>query len=202
MGSRKLVMELKDGIKTFYAQSQLEWRNWLDKNHESEKSIWLIIYKKESGTPSVYYTDAVDEAICFGWIDSKPNKRNNESYYQFFAKRNPKSNWSKVNKGKVAKLLENGLIAPAGLKAIEIAKQNGTWTALDQVEGMTIPDDLQKAFDKNKAAFDYFDKFPRSSKRNILEWIMNAKRPETRQARIDETIKLAYKNIKANHYRQ
>jgi uncharacterized protein YdeI (YjbR/CyaY-like superfamily) len=195
-------MELKDGIQTFYAKSQKELRKWLEKNHQSKKSIWLIIYKKESGTPSVYYTDAVDEAICFGWIDSKPNKRDDESYYQFFAKRNPKSNWSKVNKGKVAKLLEKGLIAPAGLEAIETAKQNGTWTALDKVEEMTIPEDLQKAFDKNKTAFGYFDKFPRSSKRIILEWIMNAKRPETRQARIDETVKLATDNIKANHYRQ
>ena len=195
-------MELKDGIKTFYAKSQKEWRKWLEKNHQSEKSVWLIIYKKESGTPSVYYTDAVDEALCFGWIDSKPNKRDDESYYQFFAKRNPKSNWSKVNKGKVAKLLEKGLITKAGLETIETAKQNGTWTALDKVEEMTIPEDLQKAFDKNKTAFAYFDKFPRSSKRNILEWIMNAKRPETRQKRIEETVELATKNIKANHYRQ
>lgn len=195
-------MELKDGIKTFYAKTQKEWRKWLEKNHQSEKSIWLIIYKKESGTPSVYYTDAVDEAICFGWIDSKPNKRDDESYYQFFAKRNIKSNWSKVNKGKVARLLEEGKIAQSGLEAIELAKQNGTWTALDKVEEMEIPEDLQKAFNKNKTAFGYFDKFPRSSKRNILEWIMNAKRPETRQARIDETVKLATENIKANHYRQ
>jgi uncharacterized protein YdeI (YjbR/CyaY-like superfamily) len=195
-------MELKEGIKTFYAKTQKEWRKWLEKNHQSEKSIWLIIYKKESGTPSVYYTDAVDEAICFGWIDSKPNKRDDESYYQFFAKRNPKSNWSKVNKGKVARLLEEGKIAPSGLEAIELAKQNGTWTALDKVEEMVIPEDLQKAFNKNKTAFGYFDKFPRSSKRNILEWIMNAKRPKTRQARIDETVKLATDNIKANHYRQ
>lgn len=195
-------MEVKDGIKTFYAKSQKEWRKWLVKNHQSEKSVWLIIYKKESGTPSVYYTDAVDEALCFGWIDSKPNKRDDESYYQFFAKRNPKSNWSKVNKGKLAKLLEKKLVAPAGLEAIETAKQNGTWTALDKVEEMTIPEDLQKAFDKNKIAFAYFDKFPRSSKRNILEWILNAKRPETRQQRIEETVELAIKNIKANHYRQ
>ena len=195
-------MELKDGIKTFYAKSQKEWRKWLEKNHQSDKSVWLIIYKKESGTPSVYYTEAVDEAICFGWIDSKPNKRDDESYYQFFAKRNPKSNWSKVNKGKVARLLKDGKISPAGLEAIELAKQNGTWTALDKVEEMEIPEDLQKEFEKNKTAFGYFDKFPRSSKRNILEWIMNAKRPETRQARIDETVKLATENIKANHYRQ
>jgi uncharacterized protein YdeI (YjbR/CyaY-like superfamily) len=195
-------MELKDGLKTFYAKSQKEWHKWLEKNHQSEKSVWLIIYKKESGTPSVYYTDAVDEAICFGWIDSKPNKRDGESYYQFFAKRNPKSNWSKVNKGKVAKLLEKGLITKSGLEAIETAKQNGTWTALDKVEEMAIPEDLQKKFNKNKTAFAYFNKFPRSSKRNILEWIMNAKRPETRQKRIEETVELAKKNIKANHYRQ
>lgn len=195
-------MELKDGIKTFYAKCQSDWRDWLEQNHQSEKSVWLIIYKKESGTPSVYYSDAVDEAICFGWIDSKPNKRDEESYYQFFAKRNPKSNWSKVNKEKVAKLLAKGLIAPAGLEAIETAKQNGTWTALDQVEEMAIPEDLQKAFAENQTAFSNFDKFPRSSKRNILEWIMNAKRPETRQARIDETVRLATDNIKANHYRQ
>jgi uncharacterized protein YdeI (YjbR/CyaY-like superfamily) len=195
-------MELYNDIQTFYAKTQKEWRKWLEKNHQLEKSVWLIIYKKESGTPSVYYSEAVDEGLCFGWIDSKPNKRDDVSYYQFFAKRNPKSNWSKVNKGKVAKLLEKGMMAAAGLEAIEIAKQNGTWTALDEVEEITIPDDLQKAFNKNKMAFAYFDKFPRSSKRGILEWILNAKRPETRQKRIGETVVLASENIKANHYRQ
>jgi uncharacterized protein YdeI (YjbR/CyaY-like superfamily) len=195
-------MELKDGIKTFYAKSQMEWRKWLELNHQSEKSVWLILYKKESETPSVYYSEAVDEAICFGWIDSKPNKRDEASYYQFFAKRNPKSNWSKVNKEKVKRLLAEGLISNAGLEAIEIAKKNGTWTALDKVEELCIPDDLQKAFDKNKIAFANFDSFPRSSKRGILEWILNAKRPETRQKRINETVELAEKNIKANHYPQ
>jgi len=195
-------MELKDGIKTFYARSQREWRKWLEKNHQSEKSVWLIIYKKESGKPSVYYTEAVDEALCFGWIDSKPNKRDAESYYQFFAKRNPKSNWSKINKAKIARLSAKGLITKAGIEAIETAKRSGTWTALDKVEAMTIPEDLQKAFDKNKTAFMYFDKFPPSSKRIILEWILNAKRTETRQQRITTTVELATKNIRANHYRQ
>lgn len=193
-------MELKDGIKTFYAKSQKEWRQWLEKNHESEKSIWLIIYKKESKTKSVYYPEAVDEALCFGWIDSKPNKRDAESFYQYFSKRNPKSNWSKVNKEKVKRLLAEGLITKSGLLAIEIAKQNGTWNALDEVEEIIIPDDLQKAFSKKKSALTNFEKFPRSSKRGILEWILNAKRPETRQKRIQETVDLAEKNIKANHY--
>jgi uncharacterized protein YdeI (YjbR/CyaY-like superfamily) len=195
-------MELKAGVKTFYAKTQKEWRKWLEKNHQSEKSVWLIIYKKGSETPSVYYPDAVDEALCFGWIDSKPNKRDDESYYQFFAKRNPKSNWSKVNKDKVARLLEKALITPAGLEVIEIARQNGTWYALDEIEQLFIPEDLLNLLDKNKTAYKNWEGFPRSSKRGILEWISNAKRPETRQKRIEETVELAEKNIKANHYRQ
>jgi uncharacterized protein YdeI (YjbR/CyaY-like superfamily) len=144
----------------------------------------------------------VDEALCFGWIDSKPNKRDENSYYQFFAKRNPKSNWSKVNKEKASKLIEQGLMHNSGLEMIEIAKQNGTWTALDEVEKITIPEDLQFLFLKNKTACDNWENFPRSSKKGILEWIRNAKRPETRQKRIEETVSLAEKNIKANHYRQ
>jgi uncharacterized protein YdeI (YjbR/CyaY-like superfamily) len=192
-------MELKEGIGTFHARSRKEWREWLEKNHQSEKSVWLIVYKKESNVPSVYYPEAVDEALCFGWIDSTPKKRDDRSYYQFFAKRNPKSNWSKVNKTKVEKLIAQNLMTAAGLKMVEIAKRTGTWTALDDVENIKIPDDLQKALDNNKTAFEHWDKFSRSSKRGILEWILNAKKPETRQRRIDETVRLAIENIKANH---
>lgn len=192
-------MKLKDGIQTFHAKTQEEWRMWLEKNHLVEKAIWLIIYKKNSKIPSVYYPEAVDEALCFGWIDSKPNKRDEESYYQFFAKRNPKSNWSKINKEKVARLLAQGWIAPAGIEAIEIAKKNGTWTALDDVDKLIVPDDLQKLLDVNKIAKDNWERFPPSSRRGILEWILNAKQAPTRQKRISETVELAEKNIKANH---
>jgi uncharacterized protein YdeI (YjbR/CyaY-like superfamily) len=195
-------MELKNNIKTFYAKSQKDWRKWLEKNHQSEKSVWLIIYKKESGKKSVYYPEAVDEALCFGWIDSKPNKRDAESYYQFFTKRNPKSNWSKINKEKVEKLIAKGLMQKAGYAMIEIAKKNGNWTALDKVEDLTLPDELKRQFKKNKKAFENWEKFPPSSKKIILEWILNAKKDETRKNRIEETVKLAEKNLKANHYRQ
>jgi uncharacterized protein YdeI (YjbR/CyaY-like superfamily) len=195
-------MELKDGINTVHASSQEEWRMWLEKNHLLEKSVWLIIYKKNGQTPSVYYPEAVDEALCFGWIDSKPNKRDEESYYQFFAKRNPKSNWSKVNKEKVARLSAQGLIVPAGLEAIEIAKKNGTWTALENDDKLIVPDDLQKLLDENIIAKDNWEKFPPSSRRGILEWILNAKQATTRHKRIVETVELAEKNIKANSYRQ
>jgi uncharacterized protein YdeI (YjbR/CyaY-like superfamily) len=195
-------LEIYNGIHSFHAKTRKDWRKWLAENHQSEKSVWLIIYKKESGTPSIYYPESVEEALCFGWIDSKPNMRDDSSYYQFFSKRNPKSNWSKVNKEKVEKLIAQGLMQSAGFNMIEIAKQNGRWAALDEVENISIPDDLQELFSKNKTAFDNWDKFPRSSKRGILEWIMNAKKADTRQKRIEETLALAEKNVKANHYRQ
>lgn len=195
-------MEIKDNVKTYHAPTRAKWRQWLEENHASEKSVWLIIYHKESTTPSIVYPEAVDEALCFGWVDSKPNKRDKESYYQYFSQRNPKSNRSRVNKEKVARLLEANLMAPSGLKMIEIAKQNGTWNALDDVENLIVPEDLQKAFDQNITAFDYWEKFPKSTKRGILEWIFNAKKPETRQKRIDETVRLAAENIRANQYRQ
>jgi len=195
-------MELKDGVQTFHAASQEEWRTWLERNHATEKSVWLIIYKKESEVPSVYYPEAVDEALCFGWIDSKPNKRDHKSYYQFFAKRNPKSNWSAVNKAKVEKLMKAKRMAPAGLAMVELAKRNGTWTALDDVDKVLMPHDLQALFNQNQDALANWEKFARSSRRGILEWILNAKKPETRQKRIEETVALAAQNIKANHPRQ
>ena len=192
-------METYKGTPTFYAKTRNDWRDWLEKNHLIEQSVWLIIFRKESGIESVYYPEAVDEALCFGWIDSLPNKRDDKSYYQFFSKRNPKSNWSKVNKLKVEKLLELNLIKPAGLKMIEIAKANGTWDILDDVDNIILPDDLNVAFLNDSLAFENWEKFSRSSKRGILEWILNAKRPETRAKRINETVSLASKNIKANH---
>ncbi len=195
-------MEVYKEVKTTSAKNSNEWRKWLEQNHDTEKSVWLIIYKKDSGTPSVTYDEAVDEALCFGWIDSKPNKRDENSFYQFFAKRNPKSNWSRVNKQKIERLLKANKIAPAGLAMIETAKQNSTWTALDDVENLVIPKDLQTEFDKYTQAAANFETFPRSVKRGILEWILNAKKSETRQKRIAKTASLAQENIRANQFRK
>jgi uncharacterized protein YdeI (YjbR/CyaY-like superfamily) len=195
-------METKDGVKTFEARGRKEWRTWLRKNHTKEKSVRLILYKKESSMPTIHYEEAVDEALCFGWIDSKPNKRDEESYYLLFSKRSPKSNWSKANRERAKGLIKQGLMEKAGLDMIELAKKNGTWTALIDVQNSVIPDDLQQALNKNKKALSNFEAFPPSSKRIILEWILNAKKQETREKRIIETVTLAAKNIKANHYRQ
>ncbi len=192
-------MEIYKGTQTFHAKTRKDWRDWLEENHQKEQSVWLIIYRKESGIKSAYYPEAVDESLCFGWIDNLPNKRDDKSYYQFFSKRNPKSNWSKVNKLKVEKLIEQNLMKPAGLAMIEIAKSNGTWDILDDVENIVLPEDLSIAFSKNNLAFENWENFSRSSKRGILEWILNAKKAETREKRINETVLLAAQNLKANH---
>ncbi len=133
----------------------------------------------------------MEEALCFGWIDSKPNKRDDESFYQFFAKRNPKSNWSKISKERVAILIEQRKMTDKGMEIIEQAKINGRWNALDKIENIELPDDLQKALGKNEVTEKFFSAFPRSVKKGILEWIQNAKREETREKRIKETVSLA-----------
>lgn len=193
-------MEYKEGIKTTQAKSALAWRKWLEKHHLKEQSVFLIIYRKQCNVPSVYYSEAVDEALCFGWIDSVPKKRDEISYYLMFSKRNPKSNWSRVNRIKVERLENEGKITEAGQKMIDLAKATGTWTALDKVWDMIVPEDLQSLLSRNKKALAHFTAFSPSAKRGILEWVYSAKRPETRKNRIKEIVRLAAQNIKANQY--
>ena len=190
------------GTLTTAAKSQNDWRKWLEKNHVKETAVWLIIAKKDSGILSVNYAQAVDEALCFGWIDAVANKKDDDSYYQYFTKRKPKSNWSKVNKEKVARFIKEGKMAPAGMAMIELAKATGTWEALNEVEELIVPDDMLKLFKKNKVAYENWKTFSRSIQRGILEWISNGKKEETRNKRIVETISLAEKNIKANQYQK
>jgi uncharacterized protein YdeI (YjbR/CyaY-like superfamily) len=182
--------------------TRTEWREWLAVNHQRDKGVWLISFKKATGKPSFSYAEAVEEALCFGWIDSKPNKLDAERSMLWFASRKSGSGWSKPNKIRVKALLETGLMTPAGLAKVEAAKQDGSWYALDAVEALEIPPDLELALNANEAAKQYFNAFPRSAKRGILEWIANAKRPETRAKRIAETVKLATENIRANQWRK
>ncbi len=196
-----MIMEPeKDGVKTCYAPDRAAWREWLRQHHAAEKSVWLIIFRKSSRTPSVYYNEAVDEALCFGWIDSKANKRDGESSYQFFSRRNPKSNWSAVNKRKIEDLTAQGLMTEAGLRMVELARETGTWNALNDVDDLVIPDDLRAAFSDQPEALRNFEAFPRSARRGILEWILNARQPATRQKRIGETVAKAAQNQRANQY--
>lgn len=158
-----------------------------------EKSSYLrwcmvIYYKVKSGQPSVKYSEAVKEALCFGWIDSKVKSLDEERYMQIFTPRKSKSVWSKLNKQYIEELIEQGLMTEAGLEKITAAKQDGSWTSLDAIEALIIPADLKQALEANETAKRYFEKFSNSSKKNILLWIESAKRPETRLKRIEQTI--------------
>ena len=181
--------------------TRAEWRAWLEQNHTRTEGIWLISYKKATGKPRFDYAEAVEEALCFGWIDSKGNKLDDERALLWFAPRKAGTGWSKINKERVTKLLAADLIAPAGLAKLEAARQDGSWHALDSVESLEVPPDLATALAENPPAADYFAAFPRSVKRGILEWINNAKRPETRAKRVSETATLAATNKRANQWR-
>ncbi|HUG33843.1 MAG TPA: YdeI/OmpD-associated family protein [Anaerolineales bacterium] len=185
-----------------HPKSRAEWRKWLEKNHTRTEGVWFISYKKATGKPRMDYEESVEEALCFGWVDSKGNKLDEERSMLWFAPRKKGSGWAKPNKERIEKLLKAGLMAPAGLAKVEAAKKDGSWNALDAVETLEIPPDLAKAFSKNKTAKKFFEAFPRSAKRAILEWISNAKKPETRAARILDTVTKAEKNIRANQWRQ
>lgn len=186
--------------ETFCPISQREWREWLEENHHTKQSIWLICYKKSSDKPTLAWSDAVDEALCFGWIDSTRRSIDEESFMQYFGRRKPNSMWSKVNKEKVEKLITDGRMTEAGLVTFEIAKQNGSWNILDQVDELIIPDDLEIAFSKHAGSKDFFLNQSKSVKKMMLSWIVLAKRDETRQKRIDEIAECAGKGTKPKHF--
>ena len=182
--------------------TRAEWRAWLEENHTRGEGVWLISYKKATGMSRMAYDEAVEEALCFGWVDSKPNKLDDERSLLWFAPRKPGTGWSKPNKERVARLIAAGLMAPAGLAKVEAAKADGSWAALDAVEALEIPSDLGQALAANPTARRHWDAFPRSVKRGILEWINNAKKSETRARRVEETVTLAAENRRANQWRQ
>ena len=161
--------------------------------------MWFVSYKKTTGKPRVEYDEAVEEGLCFGWVDSKAISLDEERTMMMFTPRNPKSGWSKTNKDRVKRLIKEGRMAQAGLDAIAVAKKNGSWTALDAIEALEIPPDLAKAFAKSKKARSNYESFAPSSKKMILSWIASAKRPETREKRVAETVRLAAQNLRANH---
>lgn len=181
-------------LETFHAKNRQKWREWLEKNHHTSIGIWLIYYKVKTAKPSVQYSEAVKEALCFGWIDSKVKSLDAERYMQIFTPRKPKSVWSKLNKQYIEELIEQGLMTEVGLAKTEAAKQDGSWTKLDAIEELIISADLKQALEANETANRYFEAFSNSSKKNILFWIESAKRPETRLKRIEQTIRSTAQN--------
>jgi uncharacterized protein YdeI (YjbR/CyaY-like superfamily) len=175
-------------IAHFYPKTTKEWRAWLTKNHVHEDAVWLIYYKKKSDKPSISWSEAVDEALCFGWIDSVRKTLDHERSIQYFCKRKAKSTWSKINKEKVSQLIKNGLMMQAGLDIIEIAKKNGSWEVLDSVEALIIPEDLEAALNAKSNAMENFISLSKSAKKMMLHRLAFAKREEHRWKRISEIL--------------
>jgi len=186
--------------KTYHPKNRNQWRQWLLKNHNISPGIWLIYFKKGTGKPRVSYDEAVEEALCFGWIDSLPRKLDEERAMLKFTPRKPKSIWSRLNKMRIEKLLEEKKIMPAGIAAIELAKQNGSWDILSLSDEATanneIPGDLEELLSKKTKAKENFFNFSLSIRRQFLYWIDSAKRPETRKIRIKQTVLMSLANKK------
>jgi len=175
-------------LDIFYAKDRQAWREWLKKNHATSNGVWLNYYKIKSGKPSIRYSEAVKEALCFGWIDRKVQSLDKECYRQLFTPRKQKSVWSKLNKQYIEELIEQGLMTEAGLAKIVTAKHDGSWNSLDAIEELIVPADLQQALAENEVANKYFGDFSNTVKKSILFWIESAKLPETRLRRIEQTI--------------
>lgn len=168
-----------------------EWRTWLDDNHDSQQGVWLVTWKKHTGRATVTYDEAVTEALAVGWVDSKGQRLDEDRTMLWFCPRRAASGWSRPNKERVERLHAEGRMGPAGQRAIDVAKDNGSWSLLDDVEDLVVPEDLAEAFHRHPGAREAWDGFPRSARRAILEWIVQAKRPATRAARVSETAEKA-----------
>ena len=186
-----------EDLPELYFERDRDWYDWLLQNHNQVKSVYLIFYKLEMNIPTMRWEDAVKVAICFGWIDSTVKSLGNGKRRQYFCPRNPKSTWSALNKKYVEELTEACLIHESGHKMISLAKNTGTWTAMDDVENGVIPNGLQQAFDKNKIAFDNYRNFFPGYRKSYLSWLHSAKREATRKKRINQIIELCANNIKS-----
>ncbi|WP_457067781.1 YdeI/OmpD-associated family protein [Hymenobacter sp. UYAg731] len=189
-----------------YAQAQpasrAAWRQWLAEHHASLPGVWLVYFKKASAQPSVTYAEAVEEALCFGWIDSHPRKLDADRTQLLFTPRKPRSGWSKVNKERLLRLEATNQLMPAGLAAIARARQNGAWESLDAAEAGHVPEDLAAALAADAAAARHFAAFSLSARKMILTWVLGARQPETRARRVAETVRLAAIGKRANFDRE
>ncbi|HRO43482.1 MAG TPA: YdeI/OmpD-associated family protein [Flavipsychrobacter sp.] len=181
-------MSVINSYEQFYAPDRKTWRKWLDKNHSILGGIWLVYYKKETGKPRIAYAEAVEEALCFGWIDSTMRPLDEERYMQLFTPRKASSEWSALNKQRVEKLIEQGLMTVAGLEKIKVSKANGNWEKIDHVEALQLPEDFAKKLKRSKIATAYFESLTKTNKKYLLHWLGNAKREDTRSKRIEEII--------------
>jgi len=177
-------------------QGRAAWRRWLDEHHEQSPGVWLVRYKKTTGKPRIEYEDAVEEALAFGWIDSTARPLDDERSMIRFTPRKPRTGWAASNKKRVERLLAAGLMHPAGLAKVELAKADGSWELLDSAENLEIPADLEAALAAYPSARANFDAFPATVRKMTLGWIQLARRADTRAARVSETARLASEGLR------
>ena len=190
-------MSVLDEAPQVHADDPATWRAWLEANHQAARGAWLVTWRPASGRQSLGYEAAVEEALCFGWVDSTGGRVDDERSKLYFAPRKTRSPWAATNKARVERLIVEHRIAPAGLAAIERAKANGSWESLDTVERMEVPDDLASALGLRPPAAASFAAFPASARKMMLAWVALARRPETRQARVAKIAEAAARNERA-----
>ena len=172
----------------FHAETRAAWRAWLAANHAELPGVWLASWKRGTGRPAVPYEEAVEEALCFGWIDSTVNTLDEERGLQLMTPRRPRSGWTRLNRQRVARLEAAGLMTEAGRRAVAVAQENGWWTISDSVEDLVEPDDLGTALDEVPAAREHWDGFPPSARKQMLWTLVTASKPETRAKRIAKIV--------------
>jgi uncharacterized protein YdeI (YjbR/CyaY-like superfamily) len=183
-----------DDAPYVHADDRATWRAWLEDNHATVRGAWLVTWRSTTGRGSLDYEAAIEEALCFGWVDSTGGRFDDDHGKLYFAPRKPRSVWAATNKARVARLTAEGRMAPAGLAAIERAKANGSWTILDSAERLEVPEDLGVALDAHPPAAACFAAFPASARKQMLSWIATAVRPATRAARIAQVAQAAARN--------
>lgn len=189
-----------DALEQVYVADRSAWRRWLAKHHARSPGIWLVFDKKSSRPERLAYAAAVEEALCFGWIDSTVRTLDDARYVQLMAPRKPKSTWSRTNKDRVERLIAQGLMAAPGHASIERAKANGSWASLDAVEALVVPDDLASALGAHPGATANFAAFSPSARKGYLHWISRAVRAETRAHRVAHVARFAASNQKSRHF--
>ena len=184
-------------MNRLFFENSKSWRNWLKENCDKEKEVWLIFYKKNSGKPTIDYESAVEEALCYGWIDSIIKRSDDEKYVRKFTPRNDNSKWSELNKKRVEYLISSKRMTKFGLTKVQVAKRNGQWDKPDRPNlTFEMPEIFQTALNQNKKAKDYFNTLPKSQQKLYLGWIVTAKRQETKDKRVKEAINLLEKKEK------
>ena len=174
----------KFGYPIYHAETRAQWRAWLEMNHAAAPGVWLCSWRAASGKPTCAYPEVVEEAICFGWIDSTVNVLDVDRALQLLTPRKPRSTWTRLNRQRAADMEAAGLMADAGRHAIEVARANGWWTIYDPVEDLVEPDDLAIALDANADARIAWDRFPPSARKAMLWWVISAAKDDTRAQRI------------------